>query len=60
MRQLALRFRNAYIVVIFACCREIFLVAQHCGGISLLQVKEIKLAKRVREQQAMEKLEKLI
>jgi hypothetical protein len=39
---------NAYIVVIFACCREIFLVAQHCGGISLKQVNEIKLAQRVK------------
>ena len=36
------------------------MVAQHCGGISLAQVNEIKLAKKVREQQAMEKLEKMI
>ena len=39
MRKSALFNSNAYIVVIFACCREIFLVAQHCGGISLKQVE---------------------
>ena len=50
MRKLALKFSNAYLVVIFACCREIFLAAQHCGGFSLLQVNEIRLAKKVREQ----------
>ena len=35
MRDSAKRFPNAYIVGIFACCREIFLVTQHSGGISL-------------------------
>ena len=50
IRLLAQKYPNAYLVVIFACCREIFMVAQHCGGISLAQVNEIKLAKKVREQ----------
>ena len=50
MRILAMKYSNAYIVVIYACCREIFMVAQHCGGISLNQVKEIELAKKVRAQ----------
>ena len=36
------------------------MVAHHSGGFSLKQVNEIKLAKKVREQQAMEKLEKMI
>ena len=49
IRLMAQKFPNAYLVVIFACCREIHLVAQHCGGISLAQVNEIKLAKKVRE-----------
>ena len=48
MRMSALKYSNAYIVVIFACCREIFLVTQHSGGISLKQVAEIELAKKVR------------
>ena len=60
MRLMALRFPNAYIVVIFACCREIFLVAQHCGGISLSQVNELKRAEKIRRQQAIVKLEKLL
>ena len=36
MRKAAQRFSSAYIVGIFACCREIFLVTQHSGGISLI------------------------
>ena len=35
MRNLARTYSNAYIVGIFACCREIFLVTQHSGCISL-------------------------
>ena len=58
MRKSALFNSNAYIVVTFACCREIFLVAQHCGGISLKQVEEIKLAQKFRAKQAFEKLER--
>ena len=34
IRMLAQKYPNAYLVVIYACCREIFLVAEHCGGIS--------------------------
>ena len=60
IRLLAQKYPNAYLVVIFACCREIFMVAQHSGGISLAQVNEIKLAKKVRKQQAMDKLEKML
>jgi hypothetical protein len=60
IRLLAQKYQNAYLVVIYACCREIFMVAHHSGGISLAQVNEIKLAKKVREQQAFDKLEKMI
>ena len=35
VRNLAQMFKNSYNVVVYACCREIFLVASHCGGISL-------------------------
>ena len=35
MRTAARSFSNSYIVGIFACCREIFLVTQHSGCISL-------------------------
>ena len=48
MRKSALFNSNAYIIVIYACCREIFLVAQHCGGISLKQVDEMILAQKVK------------
>ena len=34
VRNLAQMFKNSYNVVVYACCREIFLVASHCGGIS--------------------------
>ena len=37
MRTAARTFSNAYIVGIFACCREIFLVTEHSGCISLAQ-----------------------
>ena len=60
IRLLAQKYPNAYLAVIYACCREIFMVAHHSGGISLAQVNEIKLAKKVREQQAIDKLEKMI
>ena len=60
VRQMAQKFPNAYLVVIYACCREIFMVAYHSGGISLAQVNEIKLAKRIRKKQAIEKLEKML
>ena len=35
VRNLAQMFKNSYNVVVYACCREIFLVASHYGGISL-------------------------
>ena len=60
IRLLAKKYPNAYLVVIYACCREIFMVAHHSGGISLAQVNEIKLAKRIRKKQAIEKLEKML
>ena len=37
MRTAAQTFASAYIVGIFACCREIFLVNQHSKGISLAE-----------------------
>ena len=59
MRKKAAQFSNAYLITIFACCREIFLVAQHSGGISREQVKVIQLAQKVKDQQeAMAKLAK--
>ena len=60
VRQMAQKFPNAYLVVIYACCREIFMLAHHSGGISLSQVNDIKLAKRIREEMALEKLEKML
>jgi hypothetical protein len=47
MRISALNFSNAYIVGFFACCREIFLVTQHSGCISLADKNEIYLKRRL-------------
>ena len=41
MRMTAMTYSNAYIVGIFACCREIFLVTEHSGCISLAQKQEL-------------------
>ena len=49
MRTAARTFSNAYIVGIFACCREIFLVTQHSGCISLAQKNELDTQKRLRD-----------
>ena len=35
IRNLAMKYPNAYLVVIYACCREIYMVAEDSGGISL-------------------------
>ena len=43
MRTTSRTFANAYIVGIFACCREIFLVTQHSGGISLAKKLEMEI-----------------
>ena len=43
-RMLAMKYSNAYLIVIYACCREILILAQHSGGISLKQFKELELA----------------
>ena len=51
-----MRFFNAYIVVIFACCREIFLVTQHSECISLAERNEITLKKRLQDKRRLEKL----
>ena len=47
MRTAAQTYSNAYIVGIFACCREIFLVTQHSECISLADKNEIILKKRL-------------
>ena len=60
MRTAARSFSNAYIVGIFACCREIFLVTQHSGCISLAQKKELDEQKRLRDKRRAERLVKLI
>ena len=52
-------FKNSYNVVVYACCREIFLVASHCGGISLDQVKAYELEKKQKEKQALKMIQKL-
>ena len=50
MRQSVLKFSNAYAIVIFACCREIFLVSHHSGGISKQQVAELELRKKIKKE----------
>ena len=50
IRWSVLKYSNAYAVVIFACCREIFLVSQHSGGFSKKQVAEIELRKKVKRE----------
>ena len=49
MRMASQTFSNAYIVGVFACCREIFLVTQHSGCISLEDRNEILLQKRLQD-----------
>ena len=49
MRMAAMTHSNAYIVGIFACCREIFLVTEHSGCISLAQKSEIDTQKKIRD-----------
>ena len=39
IRNLAQNFSNAYLVVIFACCREILLRSTHSGGTSKVEVE---------------------
>ena len=58
MRTAAQSYSNAYIVGIFACCREIFLVTQHSECISLADKNEIFLKKRLADKRRMEKLMK--
>ena len=47
MRTAVMTYSNAYIVGVFACCREIFLVSQHSECISLADKNEIYLKKRL-------------
>ena len=58
LRNLAQKYSNAYLVTIFACCREILLVSKHCGGVSLKHFLETEQEKRVRAKRALEKLQK--
>ena len=39
-RKLAQENPNIYVVVIFACCREIYMTEQHAGGVSKADVIE--------------------
>ena len=56
LRNIAQKYPNAYLVTIFACCREIHLISQHSRGISLKQFLEIEQEKKVRAKCAFEKL----
>ena len=58
MRTAAQTYTNAYIVGIFACCREIFIVTQHSECISLADKNEIYLIKRLADRRRMEELMK--
>ena len=49
MRRASLTHSNAYIVGVFACCREIFLVTQHSECISLADRNEIILKKKLED-----------
>ena len=60
MRTAAQTYSNAYVVGIFACCREIFLVTQHSEGISLAQKNEIDQKRKVEDQRRHELLMKII
>ena len=60
MRTCAQTYSNAYVVGIFACCREIFLVTQHSEGISLAEKNEIELKRRTQDKRRMELLMKLL
>ena len=60
MRTAAQTYSNAYVVGIFACCREIFLVTQHSEGISLAQKNEIEQKRKVEDQRRQELLMKII
>ena len=41
MRDIAQKYANSYLVTIFACAREILLLSQHSGGVSLDQFLEM-------------------
>ena len=60
MRTAARTFSNAYIVGIFACCREIFLVTEHSGCISLAQKQDLDAQTRIRDRRRSERLIKLV
>ena len=47
MRNLAKEFSNAYIAVIFACCREIFIPSRHgnCVGANTKEEAELQFDK---------------
>ena len=60
MRTGAQTFPNAYIVGIFACCREIFLVTQHSEGISLAEKNEIELKRRLEDKRRSDLLMKIL
>ena len=59
-RIIARSFSNAYILGIFACCREIFLVTEHSGCISLAHKKELDYQRKMRDKRRSERLMKLI
>ena len=60
MRTAAQNYSNAYVVGIFACCREIFLVTQHSEGISLAEKNEIEQKMKAEDQRRQELLMKII
>ena len=56
MRTHARKFSNTYIVGIFACCREIFVISQHSGGINLAKKEELELQRELRARRRLERL----
>ena len=54
MRMASMSFSNAYIVGIFACCREIFLVTEHSQCISLADRDEF-YSKRKHSKELLQK-----
>ena len=54
IRMAARMSSNSYYVSIFACCREIFLVTEHSGGISLLQLRDLEQQKKLRDKRRLE------
>ena len=42
LRALASMFKNVYIIVVFACCRELSDKERHLGGVSKVKAKKLQ------------------